>query len=60
MAKMMVWSSDLDEGHRLTDDDISFKSPMDGLSPQHFKDILGRKLINKVKEDSPVSLSDLE
>lgn len=60
MAKMMVWSSYLSDGHRVTENDISFKSPMDGLSPQHLKDVLGRKLIHKVNKDSPVLLSDLE
>jgi sialic acid synthase len=59
MAKMMVWASSLAEGHVITEHDIEFKSPMDGLSPQHFQEVLGKKLNRQVQEDDPVVLSDL-
>jgi sialic acid synthase SpsE len=59
MAKMMVWASSLAEGHVITEHDIEFKSPMDGMSPQHFQEVLGKKLNRLVREDDPVVLSDL-
>lgn len=60
MAKMMVWAHDYLEGHTVTTNDIAFKSPMDGLSPQQHEEILGRKLIQQVHKDSPIKLSDFE
>lgn len=44
MAKALVASRELPAGHVLTAEDITMKSPADGLPPYHLDELVGREL----------------
>ena len=48
MAKKLVAARDLPAGHTLTEADIAFKSPGDGLPPYELDRVLGRTLTHPV------------
>ena len=52
MGKMQVASRDLPEGHILTESDIAYKSPCDGIPP-HI-DLVGVRLSKPVKEGEAI------
>jgi sialic acid synthase len=60
MAKKLVAARDLPAGHTLTDADIAFKSPGDGLPPYELDRVLGRTLRHPVQEDSALTFELLE
>jgi sialic acid synthase len=51
MSKSIVASSDLEVGTVLAKDNVSYKSPGNGMTPNRLSEILGRKLIRSVKAD---------
>jgi sialic acid synthase len=59
MAKKIVAGRDLPAGHRLTEDDLAFKSPGDGLPPFETDRVVGRVLTRALSEDEPLSFEDL-
>ncbi len=60
MGKKLVIAHDLPAGHVLTEKDIAYKSPNDGLPPYAVYDIIGKRLKHSVKEDHTISYSDIE
>jgi N-acetylneuraminate synthase/sialic acid synthase len=60
MAKKLVAARDLPAGHTLTEADIAFKSPGDGLPPYELERILGRTLRHPVQEDTALTFELLE
>lgn len=56
MAKMIVAARDLSAGDVLNYNDLSLKSPANGLEPYLLDELIGRKLIVSVKKDHPVLL----
>ena len=60
MGKKIVAASDLPRGHILTESDLTFKSPGDGLAPYELEGILGRTTLKALKADDAVSLEILE
>ena len=60
MSKKLVAAKDLPAGHILTDEDVAFKSPGDGLKPYEVDNVLGCRLTRDVKEDENLSLDILE
>jgi N-acetylneuraminate synthase/sialic acid synthase len=60
MAKKLVAARDLPSGHTLTEADIAFKSPGDGLPPYELDRVLGRTLRHPVQEDSALTFELLE
>ncbi|HEY6888439.1 MAG TPA: N-acetylneuraminate synthase family protein [Solirubrobacter sp.] len=60
MAKKLVAARDLPAGHTLTEADIAFKSPGDGLPPYELDRVLGRTLRHPVQEDSALTFELLE
>ena len=58
--KSIVARRDLAAGSRLGVDDLAFKKPGDGLSPERLEELLGRSLKTAVPRDHPISLDDVE
>lgn len=58
MAKKLVASRDLPEGHVLMFDDISMKVPNDGLPPYELDRVIGKQLKRALKEDESLSFAD--
>lgn len=59
MAKKLVAARDLPAGHVLTEADVTFKSPNDGLPPYRLYEVLGSVLKRPLKEDETIALDDL-
>jgi sialic acid synthase SpsE len=59
MGKMIVYKRNLKRGHILKEDDLDFKSPLEGLSTAYWDSIIGKKINVDVIENSPVVLTDL-
>ncbi|EKD79378.1 MAG: hypothetical protein ACD_41C00091G0013 [uncultured bacterium] len=55
MAKKIVAATDLPAGHVLTEADLAFKSPGDGLRPYHAKELYGKTLKQPLREDEELS-----
>ncbi|WP_053225805.1 N-acetylneuraminate synthase family protein [Solirubrobacter soli] len=60
MAKKLVAARPLPAGHTLTEADIAFKSPGDGLPPYELDRVLGRTLTHPVMEDGALTFEVLE
>jgi N-acetylneuraminate synthase/sialic acid synthase len=58
MAKMLVYADSLKIGHRIREQDLTLKSPGDGLNPQIFRSLIGKVLKNEVQESQKVVLED--
>lgn len=58
MAKKLVAARDLPAGTVLTDSDVVMKTPNDGLSPQHYDELIGRRLVAAMKADEAFALEN--
>jgi N-acetylneuraminate synthase/sialic acid synthase len=58
MAKKLVAARDLPAGHVITDADIAMKTPNDGLSPIHYDDLIGRRLVSPMKVDESFAVEN--
>ena len=56
MSKKLVAARALEAGRVLTAQDIAIKSPGDGLAPNQFEALIGRKLARQMAEDDAFSL----
>lgn len=54
LRKCMVFSRDLPAGHVLTAADLTTRSPLDGISPVHWDEVLGAALVRSVKLEEPL------
>lgn len=54
LRKCMVFSRDLPSGHVLTPADLTTRSPLDGISPVHWDEVLGAALLRSVKHEEPL------
>src|SRR5262249_23948356 len=59
LSKKMVAARPLPAGHRLTFQDIAFKSPGDGLPPYEVDKVIGCTLIKALEEDANISFDNL-
>lgn len=59
MGKKLVAAHDLPSGHVLSEDDIAFKSPGDGMKPYRLHEVLGRRTMIPLEQDADISLSVL-
>lgn len=59
MGKKIVAAADLPAGHVLTEADLMYKCPADGLPPYMYDKVLGRRLATSLKEDQNIELGDL-
>ena len=60
MAKKLVASRDLQAGHVLTAEDVTIKSPGDGLPPHEWDNVIGRRIRVSLRADQNIRLEDLE
>ena len=60
MGKKLVASSTLNAGHLIKENDISIKSPGDGMSPFEIDMILGKKIKKRLTKDSSFTIENLE
>ena len=56
LGKSLVAGSDLTEGTVLAEGDLVAKSPGDGVSPVHYRALLGRRLTRPLGADEPISM----
>jgi sialic acid synthase len=59
MGKKLVAAHDLPTGHVLSERDVAFKSPGDGMKPYRLLEVLGRATVIPLKQDDDISLSVL-
>jgi N-acetylneuraminate synthase/sialic acid synthase len=59
MGKKLVASRALPAGHILTDGDIAFKSPGDGLPPYEFNNVVGRVTVRALNPDDAITFEVL-
>jgi sialic acid synthase SpsE len=55
LRKCMVFSRDLPAGHVLTTADLTTRSPMAGISPVHWDEVLGAAVLRPVKHEEPLT-----
>lgn len=58
MAKKLVAARDLPAGTVLTKADIIMKTPNDGISPLHYDDLVGKRLMSPMKADEAFKLEN--
>jgi sialic acid synthase SpsE len=54
LRKCMVFSRDLPAGHVVTPADLTTRSPLDGISPVHWDEVLGAVTVRSVKHEEPL------
>jgi len=54
LRKCMVFSRDLPAGHVITPADLTTRSPLDGISPVHWDEVLGAVIVRPVKHEEPL------
>jgi len=59
MAKKIVAARDLPAGHVITEADLAYKCPADGLPPYMYDQVVGKRLLKPMQEDQNVELGDL-
>lgn len=59
LRKCMVFSRDLPAGHVLVPADLTTRSPLDGISPVHWDEVLGAVLLRPVKHEEPLQWETL-
>lgn len=60
MRRSIVAKKALKSGHILTIDDIDFKRPADGISPDEYEKILGKELNSDIEEDSIIYYNNIK
>ena len=60
LAKSLVASRSLKKGEILKADDIKVRSPGQGLSPQHFEELVGIEVRHDMQEEDFFFMSDIE
>lgn len=59
MRRSIVAKTDLEEGHIITEKDITFKRPATGLPPDMLYKLIGKKLAKAVKSDTLLTLDSI-
>lgn len=59
MAKKIVAAKDLPAGHVITEADLAFKSPGDGMRPYRAKELYGKTLKVPLREDEELSIEHI-
>lgn len=60
MSKKIVVASDLPKGHVITEDDLLYKCPNDGLAPYEAGRVIGKRLSRDLSFEENLSFADLE
>jgi N-acetylneuraminate synthase/N,N'-diacetyllegionaminate synthase len=56
MKRSLVVLRNINAGETLKFDDVGFKRPQNGLSPNYFDQVLGKKILKDMKKDDPILL----
>ena len=59
MGKMIVAARDLPLGQVLTESDLDYRSPADGLPPSMSQLLIGKSISHAIEKYSPITLTDL-
>ncbi|MEN8243233.1 MAG: N-acetylneuraminate synthase family protein, partial [Chloroflexota bacterium] len=59
LAKSLVAAVDIKAGEVLTSEKITVKGPGQGLSPQRYQELVGRKMEREIEEDAPFLPEDI-
>ena len=60
MRRSIIAKMDLKKGTILTKEMIDFKRPGDGITPDKFNEVLGKKLKNDIQADYLINFTDIE
>jgi N-acetylneuraminate synthase/sialic acid synthase len=60
MGKMIVASKNLSVGHVITEEDLEFRSPSNGLSPELYEEIIGKVIKSAVNQYAPIQYDNLK
>jgi hypothetical protein len=60
MGKMIVASRNLSIGHLITEADLEFRSPSNGLSPELYEEIIGKIIKSPVNQYEPIQYDNLQ
>lgn len=60
MKRSIVLLRDLNKGDVLSEEDLGFKRPSDGLAPNFLPLILGKKLVRTMRKDEPLKFDSIE
>ena len=60
MRRGIVAASNLPEKRALELNDLAFKRPLEGVSPDRFRDLIGRRLKRAIEQDKPITWDDVE
>lgn len=60
MRKSIVTAHNLEKGHLIQEKDILFKRPGNGISPDKFKSIIGKKVTRDLNKDEIITIKDLQ
>ena len=58
--RSLVAKRDLDLGHVLTADDLTWKRPGHGVSPSYYNEVIGKKLLEPFEEDALLTWSKID
>lgn len=59
MKRSIVALNDLKEGDIIDKNNIGFKRPANGLSPNYYKNLLGKKVSKNIKQDDPLQFDSI-
>ena len=59
MKRSLVVLNDIQEGEILTESNIGFKRPFNGLSPNYLELIIGKSVNKSMKKDEPIQLNSI-
>jgi N-acetylneuraminate synthase/sialic acid synthase len=60
MGKMIIAGQNLSVGHVITESDLEFRSPADGLSPDLYEEIIGQVVKFPINQYDPIQLNNLK
>jgi sialic acid synthase SpsE len=60
MKRSLVVLKNINAGEILKSEDVGFKRPQNGLSPNYFEQVIGKKLLKDLKKDDPILLDSID
>ena len=60
MRRSLVVTTDLEAGSILDENQIGFKRPANGLSPNYLETVVGKKLKKSLKKDDPITFDSID
>ena len=60
MKRSLVVLKNINAGETLKHEDIGFKRPQNGLSPNYFEKVIGKKILKNMKKDDPILFESVD